>query len=69
MHVHTPHSEEVYNATHDMTKWIKEAGYVPNTADARLDAEDDNKEASVSHHSEKLAMAFGSIITAPRTAL
>ncbi|TQD75387.1 hypothetical protein C1H46_039080 [Malus baccata] len=69
MHVHTPHSEEVYNATHDMTKWIKEAGYVPNTAGARLDAEDDDKEASVSHHSEKLAMAFGSIITAPRTAL
>lgn len=42
---------------------------MPNTADARLDAEDDDKEASVSHHSEKLAMAFGLNRTAPGTTL
>ncbi|XP_008239334.1 PREDICTED: pentatricopeptide repeat-containing protein At1g08070, chloroplastic-like [Prunus mume] len=64
-----PHLEEVYNATHDMMKRIKEAGYVPYTADARLDAEEDDKEASVSHHSEKLAIAFGLIRTLPGTTL
>ncbi|PRQ17214.1 putative tetratricopeptide-like helical domain, DYW domain-containing protein [Rosa chinensis] len=65
-----PHSEEVYNATHDMMKQIEAAGYVPNTADGRLDAEeDDMQQASVSHHSEKLAIAFGLIRTRPGTTL
>ncbi|XP_050378177.1 pentatricopeptide repeat-containing protein At1g08070, chloroplastic-like [Argentina anserina] len=65
-----PHSEEVYNATHDMMKQIEAAGYVPNTADGRLDAEeDDMQQTSVSHHSEKLAIAFGLIRTRPGTTL
>ncbi|KAF8390504.1 hypothetical protein HHK36_025031 [Tetracentron sinense] len=60
-----PHLKEIYNATENMMKRIKSAGYVPNTAEARLDAEEDDKEASVSHHSEKLAIAFGLIRTSP----
>ncbi|KAL6182503.1 hypothetical protein ACLB2K_043922 [Fragaria x ananassa] len=65
-----PHSEEVYKATHHMMKRIKAAGYVPNAADGRLDAEEDDKQqASVSHHSEKLAIAFGLIRTRPGTTL
>ncbi|KAK6123556.1 hypothetical protein DH2020_042704 [Rehmannia glutinosa] len=32
---------------------------------ARLEAEEDDKEASISHHSEKLAIAFGLIRTSP----
>ena len=58
-------SEEIYNAIEDMMKQIKSAGYVPNTAEARLDAEEDDKESSVSHHSEKLAIAFGLINSPP----
>ncbi|XP_057459663.1 pentatricopeptide repeat-containing protein At1g08070, chloroplastic-like [Actinidia eriantha] len=64
-----PHSEEIYNATEDMMKQIKLAGYVPNAAEAKLDAEEDNKEAYVSHHSEKLAIAFGLIRTSPGTTI
>lgn len=64
-----PHSKEVYNATEDMMRQIKSAGYVPNTADARLDAEEEDKEVSVSHHSEKLAIAFGLIRTSPETTI
>ncbi|KAK2989756.1 hypothetical protein RJ640_030249 [Escallonia rubra] len=64
-----PQSEEIYTATENMMKQIKLAGYVPNTADARLEAEEDDKEASVSHHSEKLAIAFGLIRTPPGTTI
>ena len=52
------HSEEVYNETENTMKQIKLAGYVPNAAEARLNAEEDDKEASVSHHSEKLAICL-----------
>ncbi|KDP31028.1 hypothetical protein JCGZ_11404 [Jatropha curcas] len=61
--------KEVYSATEDMMERIKSAGYVPNIADARLDAEKDDKETAVSHHSEKLAIAFGLIKTPPGTTI
>ena len=65
-----PNSMEICKATEDMMRKIKSAGYVPNTADARLDAEEeDYKEASVSHHSEKLAIAFGLINSASGTTI
>ncbi|XP_043726360.1 pentatricopeptide repeat-containing protein At1g08070, chloroplastic-like [Telopea speciosissima] len=64
-----PQSKEIYGAVEDIIKRIKSAGYVPNTAEARLDAEEHGKEASVSHHSEKLAIAFGLIKTSPRTTI
>ncbi|GLT53788.1 hypothetical protein SLA2020_270370 [Shorea laevis] len=63
------HLKEIYSAIADMIKQIKSAGYVPNPADARLDAEEDDTEASVSHHSEKLAIAFGLIRTPPGTTI
>ncbi|KAL5748179.1 hypothetical protein ACOSQ2_025476 [Xanthoceras sorbifolium] len=65
----SPHSKEVYNAAEKMIKKIKSAGYMPNAADARLDAEEDYKEVSVAHHSEKLAIAFGLIKTPPGTTI
>ncbi|KAK0586765.1 hypothetical protein LWI29_011913 [Acer saccharum] len=65
----SPHSKEVYNAAEKMIKKIKSAGYKPNAADARLDAEEDDKEASVAHHSEKLAIALGLIKTRPGTTI
>ncbi|KAA8540764.1 hypothetical protein F0562_024317 [Nyssa sinensis] len=64
-----PQSEEIYNAIENMMQRIKLAGYMPNIAEARLDAEEDDKEASVSHHSEKLAIAFGLIRTSPGTTI
>lgn len=64
-----PQSKEIYTATEEMMERIKIAGYVPNTAEARLEVDEENKEVSVSHHSEKLAIAFGLIKTSPGTAI
>ncbi|KAI8543784.1 hypothetical protein RHMOL_Rhmol08G0245400 [Rhododendron molle] len=50
-----------------MMKKIKLAGYAPSTTGASRDAEEDDKESSISHHSEKLAIAFGLIRTSPGT--
>ncbi|XP_020548689.1 pentatricopeptide repeat-containing protein At3g24000, mitochondrial-like [Sesamum indicum] len=60
-----PESKEIYNAIENTMAQIKLAGYVPDKAQARLEAEEDDREASVSHHSEKLAIAFGLIRTSP----
>lgn len=57
------HIKMIYNVTEKMIKKIKLGGYVPNTEEARIDAGEDDKETSVSHHSEKLAIAFGLIRT------
>ncbi|XP_058093710.1 pentatricopeptide repeat-containing protein At1g08070, chloroplastic-like [Magnolia sinica] len=60
-----PQSKEIYDTVDDMIKRLRLAGYVPNTAEARIDAEEDEKESSVFHHSEKLAIAFGLLRTSP----
>ncbi|KAI3454426.1 hypothetical protein Pfo_011089 [Paulownia fortunei] len=60
-----PESPEIYKAVENMMEQIKLAGYVPDTVQARLEAEEGDKEASISHHSEKLAIAFGLIRTSP----
>lgn len=60
-----PQSKEIYDKVDEMIMKIKVVGYVPNIGDARLDAEEDEKEVSVSHHSEKLAIAFGLIKSPP----
>ena len=49
-------SEKIYAATEKMMKKIKLVGYVMNIEDARLEANKYDKEKSVFHHSEKLAM-------------
>ncbi|KAF6157489.1 hypothetical protein GIB67_004427 [Kingdonia uniflora] len=64
-----PQSKEIYRAVENMMKRIKSVGYVPDVTEARLDAEEDDKEAAVSHHSEKLAIAFGLINTSPGTTI
>ncbi|XP_074569367.1 pentatricopeptide repeat-containing protein At2g29760, chloroplastic-like [Curcuma longa] len=60
-----PQSKEIYDKVNEIVTKIKLAGYVPNTAEARLDADEDEKEVSVSHHSEKLAIAFGLMKSPP----
>ncbi|KAL8217530.1 hypothetical protein R6Q57_020903 [Mikania cordata] len=62
-----PESDKIYAETEKMMKKIKMAGYVPNISDARLEAEEYDKETSVFHHSEKLAIAFGLVKTSVGT--
>ena len=49
-------SEKIYAATKKMMKKIKLVGYVMNIEDSGLEADKYDKEKSVFHHSEKLAM-------------
>ncbi|KAL5213614.1 hypothetical protein ABZP36_002766 [Zizania latifolia] len=58
-HVDHPQLKEIYEKVEEMIESIKMAGYVPNTDDAKLDVDENEKEVSVSHHSEKLAIVFG----------
>lgn len=62
-------SDEIYRAAEKMKDRIKSAGYVPNTAESRFDAEENDKEMALSHHSEKLAIAFALIRTPPGTTI
>ena len=48
---------------------IKAAGYVPDTSFVLNDVEEDQKEQLLSHHSEKLEIAFGLINTDPGTVI
>ncbi|CAD6263173.1 unnamed protein product [Miscanthus lutarioriparius] len=54
-----PQLRKIYQKVEEMIDRIKMAGYIPNTADVRLEVDEYEKEVSVSHHSEKLAIAFG----------
>ncbi|CAA0820935.1 Pentatricopeptide repeat-containing protein [Striga hermonthica] len=61
-----PQCMQIYESVENMMEKIKRAGYEPDKTQARFDAdEDDDKETSVSHHSEKLAIAFGLIGSRP----
>ncbi|PNT61305.1 pentatricopeptide repeat-containing protein At5g48910 [Brachypodium distachyon] len=60
-----PQLTEIYEKVHEMIENIKMVGYIPNTADARLDVDEYEKQVSVSHHSEKLAIAFGLMKSRP----
>eukprot|EP01018_Ginkgo_biloba_P025618 Gb_32099 [translate_table: standard] len=56
-------TEEIY-ATLERLAWqMKKAGYAPDTNFALHDVEEEDKEHSLCHHSEKLAVAFGLIST------
>ncbi|KAJ7535916.1 hypothetical protein O6H91_12G050600 [Diphasiastrum complanatum] len=48
---------------------MKQAGYVPDVNFVLHDVDEEAKESSLLHHSEKLAIAFGLINTAPGTQL
>ena len=61
-----PQTVEVYARLDRLAEQMKETGYVPDTSFALHDVEEENKETILSYHSEKLAIAFGLIKTAPR---
>ncbi|GAV80842.1 LOW QUALITY PROTEIN: PPR domain-containing protein/PPR_2 domain-containing protein/PPR_3 domain-containing protein/DYW_deaminase domain-containing protein, partial [Cephalotus follicularis] len=60
-----PLSENIY-AKLDLAKDLKAAGYVPTTDYVLFDIEEEEKEHFLGYHSEKLAIAFGLITTAPQ---
>ncbi|XWS67425.1 hypothetical protein CRYUN_Cryun04dG0005500 [Craigia yunnanensis] len=62
-----PQSEEIYAMLVEITKRLKLEGYAPHTANVLADIEEEEKENALSYHSEKIAIAFLLLKTAPRT--
>ncbi|OMO50652.1 hypothetical protein CCACVL1_30327 [Corchorus capsularis] len=60
-----PSSEMIYTKLHELANKLKAAGYVPTTDYVLFDIEEEEKEHFLGCHSEKLAIAFGLISTAP----
>ncbi|XP_068662377.1 pentatricopeptide repeat-containing protein At1g11290, chloroplastic [Aristolochia californica] len=63
-----PQSKEIYTRLEILIDEIKAAGYVPDTSSIH-DVEDDVKVQLLSSHSEKLAISFGLISSAPGTTI
>ncbi|EOA23709.1 hypothetical protein CARUB_v10016917mg [Capsella rubella] len=57
-----PQTKAIYEKLDEILKKIRNMGYVPETGSVFHDVEMEEKESSLSHHSEKLAIAFGLII-------
>eukprot|EP01018_Ginkgo_biloba_P031528 Gb_16955 [translate_table: standard] len=64
-----PQIEEIYEALETLAEQMKAAGYIPDTNFVLHDVEEEHKERILGHHSEKLAIAFGLISTAPGTTI
>ncbi|KAK9155669.1 hypothetical protein Sjap_003149 [Stephania japonica] len=64
-----PQSEAIYTQLSEMNRELKLMGYKPNKDQVLLDMEEEEKETALSHHSEKLAIAFGLISTDPGTTI
>ncbi|XP_011653035.1 pentatricopeptide repeat-containing protein At4g37170 [Cucumis sativus] len=58
-----PKSKEILEYLSELSKRMKEVGYVPDTNFVLHDVELEQKEENLSYHSEKLAVAFGIIST------
>lgn len=59
---------DIYKMLSEICQQLKNAGYTPDTSQVLLDIDDEDvKENSLALHSEKLAVAFGLISTAPGT--
>ncbi|XP_043692483.1 pentatricopeptide repeat-containing protein At2g02980, chloroplastic [Telopea speciosissima] len=66
------HSESkgLHRVLDDLVKELKLVGYVPDTSlVVHADMEEEEKEATLRYHSEKLAIAFGLINTPPGTSI
>lgn len=62
-----PQSQDVYELLEKITELLKLEGYVPYTANVLADIEEEEKEQALSYHSEKVAIAFMLLNTAPGT--
>eukprot|EP01018_Ginkgo_biloba_P031401 Gb_10270 [translate_table: standard] len=64
-----PEKEAIYAKLEGLTGQMKEAGYVPDTRYVLHDVDQAQKELALTHHSERLAIAYGLISTPPGTTL
>ncbi|CAK7329349.1 unnamed protein product [Dovyalis caffra] len=64
-----PLSDQINAKLEELSSRLKDAGYQPDTSYVLQDVDEEHKEAILSQHSERLAMAFGLIGTPPGTPL
>lgn len=64
-----PLSNQIYAKLEELSSRLKGAGYHPDTSYVLQDVDEEYKEAILSQHSERLAIAFGLIGTPPGTPL
>ncbi|KAK9092150.1 hypothetical protein Syun_027061 [Stephania yunnanensis] len=60
-----PQSKAIYDKLEELRRRLKEIGYVPDTRSVFYNVEEDVKEKMLWDHSERLAIAFALINTAP----
>lgn len=60
-----PQSEEIYEMWEVISAKIREIGYIPDTSQVLLFVDENEREAALQHHSEKLALAFA-LLNTPR---
>ncbi|XP_004304934.1 PREDICTED: pentatricopeptide repeat-containing protein At3g12770-like [Fragaria vesca subsp. vesca] len=64
-----PRSEEIYEELESLERRLKEAGFVPHTESVLHDLNYEETEETLCNHSERLAIVYGLISTAPGTTL
>lgn len=64
-----PRSKEIYEELDNLERRLKEAGFVPNIESVMHDLNYEETEQTLCNHSERLAIAYGLISTAPGTTL
>ncbi|KAL5065050.1 hypothetical protein RYX36_026787 [Vicia faba] len=62
-----PECKNIYRMLDEVDKLLEENGFVPDTSEVLYDMDEEWKEGALSHHSERLAIAFGLISTKPGT--
>ncbi|KAF5182959.1 Pentatricopeptide repeat-containing protein [Thalictrum thalictroides] len=62
-------TDEIYFVWEEINREIRKYGYTPETGAVVFDVEEEEKEAVIGYHSEKLAISFGFISTAPGSTL
>ncbi|XP_054822630.1 pentatricopeptide repeat-containing protein At3g12770 [Prosopis cineraria] len=64
-----PRAEEIFNELQKLERRLKEVGFVPHTESVLHDLNYEEKEENLCYHSERIAIAYGLISTAPGTTL
>ncbi|KAH9800319.1 pentatricopeptide repeat-containing protein [Citrus sinensis] len=64
-----PQSKRIYEMLDEIDALLEKSGFVPDTSEVLYDMDEEWKEGALSHHSEKLAIAYGLISTKPGTTI
>ncbi|XP_057838735.2 pentatricopeptide repeat-containing protein At3g12770 [Cryptomeria japonica] len=64
-----PQTQEIYAKLDTLYCEMKASGYLPDSGQIPINVEEEEKELFLCHHSEKLAIAFGLLNTAPGTTI